>query len=137
MKKVSAAVVINEGNVLITRRKPEEKLAGFWEFPGGKIEEGETPQQCLERELREELGIESTAGKVICESIYKYEHGKFKIIAMITELHSREFVLKSHDQAEWIPFERLLDYKLLPADIPIAEKIIMIPWIERTKKVEA
>ena len=123
MKKVSAAVVVIDNKVLLTRRKPGESLSGFWEFPGGKIEEGETPQQCLKRELNEELGVESAVGNVIYESIYKYEHGEFKIIAMLTELNSTEFELRSHDKAQWVPYDKLLEYKLLPADIPIAERI--------------
>ena len=123
MKKVSAAVAIINGQVLLTRRHPEDKLAGFWEFPGGKLEEGETPQSCLERELKEELGIEAKAGEVLCRSVYKYDHGEFQIIAMFTKLHSTEFELRSHDKAEWVPINDLLGYKLLPADIPIAKKI--------------
>ena len=124
MKEVSAAVVIDNEKVLIARRKLEDKLAGFWEFPGGKIEVNETPQQCLDRELQEELGVSSTAGDVFFESFFEYDHGKFKIIAMYTDLHSKGFTLSSHDKAEWDPTTELLNYKLLPADIPIDEKII-------------
>ena len=123
MKKVLAAVAVIDNKVLLTRRKPGESLSGFWKFPGGKIEEGETPQQCLKRELNEELGVQSAVGNVIYESIYKYEHGKFKIIAMLTELNSTVFELRSHDKAQWVPYDELLEFKLLPADIPIAERI--------------
>lgn len=56
-KKVAAAIVHLDGKILITRRAPGEKLAGMWEFPGGKIEHEETPQECIIRELREELGV--------------------------------------------------------------------------------
>ena len=59
MKRVSAGVAIKEGTVLIPRRKPIEKLAGFGKFSGGKVEEGETPQECLERELYEELVVKA------------------------------------------------------------------------------
>ena len=124
MKEVSAAVVIDNENILIARRKPDDELEGFWEFPGGKIEGNETPQQCLEREIQEELGVSSTAGDFFFESVFEYDHGKFKIIAMYTDLHSKGFTLSSHDKAEWVPITELLNYKLLPADIPIAKKII-------------
>ena len=124
MKEVSAAIVVDNETVLLARRNPDDKLAGIWEFPGGKVEANETPQQCLERELQEELGVSSTAGDVFLESVFEYDHGKFKIIAMYTDLHSKVFTLSSHDKAEWVPTTELLNYKLLPADIPIAEKII-------------
>lgn len=124
MRKVSAAVVIENKLVLLTRRNPNDKLAGFWEFPGGKIEANETPQQCLERELQEELGVSSIAGDIFFENIFEYDHGKFKIIAISTELHSKDFMLSSHDKVEWVPISEMLNYKLLPADVPIAEKIL-------------
>ena len=57
-KNSSSSSFINNGKVLITRRKTNDKRAGFWEFPGGKVEAGETPQECLHRELKEELGTE-------------------------------------------------------------------------------
>ena len=75
MKLVTAAVIIEIGKTLLTRRKSRENLQGFWEFPGGKIEENETPQECLEREIFEELGVQSEAGKILCKSIYEFEHG--------------------------------------------------------------
>ena len=129
MKIVSAAVVINDRKVLIARRKADDKLAGFWEFPGGKIEDKETPQECLKRELKEELGIETTVGDILCESIYKYGHGGFKILALQTNLYSKDFVLSSHDKIDWVPIHNLLNYKLLPADIPIAKKIIELAQV--------
>lgn len=64
-RQVAAAIIYRDGNILITRRAPGEKLAGMWEFPGGKFEPGETPQSCIIRELREELGVESDAGEIL------------------------------------------------------------------------
>ena len=72
MKQVTAAIIIRDGKVLLTRRKQGESLAGFWEFPGGKIEKGETPQECLERELKEELGLNTCAGDLLTECVYHY-----------------------------------------------------------------
>ena len=119
MKKVSAAVVIKNQKVLLTRRSPNDNLAGYWEFPGGKVESNETPQHCLKRELEEELGINSTPGDILCESVYEYDHGEFKIIAILTDLASEDFDLKIHDKLEWVDIKDLLNYKLLQADIPI------------------
>ena len=124
LKKVSAAVVIKNQKVLLTRRSPNDNLAGYWEFPGGKVESNETPQQCLKRELEEELGINSIPGDILCESVYEYDHGEFKIIAILTDLANEDFDLKIHDKLEWVDIRELLNYELLQADIPIAEKII-------------
>ena len=124
MRLVTAAIIFKDGHVLITRRKPDEKLPGYWEFPGGKIEKDETPQQCIERELFEELGIKSKAGKIIAESEYHYEHGSFKLLAILTTVVENNFSLKVHDKVEWVPLFSLLTYNLAPADIPVAEAIV-------------
>ena len=124
MRDVSAAIIIKNNLIFLARRGPSKKLAGFWEFPGGKIEANESPQQCLERELKEELGVSSTAKNIFFESVFEYDHGKFKIIAILTDLHSKEFTLSSHDKVEWVPITELFNFKLLPADIPIAQKIL-------------
>jgi len=124
MKIVTAAIIIEDDNILITLRNSDSKLSGYWEFPGGKMEGDETPQECLERELGEELGVKSKPTKIITESEYHYSHGSFKLIAIQTSLHSNNFVLTAHDEARWIPIAQLLDYKLAPADIPIANYIV-------------
>ena len=72
MKQVAAAIIFNKGKILVTRRAPGENLAGYWEFPGGKLEGSETPQECILRELREELGLHATAGDVLASSVYAY-----------------------------------------------------------------
>jgi len=124
LKQVTAAVIIKNGKVLLTRRKQGEKLAGFWEFPGGKLEEGETLRSCLERELLEELGIHAKAGPLLAESEYHYDHGAIRLLAFFTEIQGAEnLMLTVHDRAEWVDPDELTNYKLSPADIPIALKI--------------
>ena len=124
MKKVTAAIIIKRNNVLLSRRRKGQVLEGYWEFPGGKIEENETPQECLERELYEELGVRATAGKVIAESIYEYGHGIIKLLGIETKVMKENFTLSVHDKVEWVHITNLLNYKLAPADIDIA-KVIM------------
>jgi len=68
MKRVTAAILFKDGKVLIARRKQGQSHAGLWEFPGGKIEDSETPQACLERELEEEHGLRVRSGRIIAES---------------------------------------------------------------------
>lgn len=124
MKSVTAAIIIKDDTVLITRRRPNQELPGHWEFPGGKIEKGETPQECLERELFEELGVKAEADKIIAESEYHYKHGSFRLLAILTTVEESNFSLKVHDKAEWAPLTSLLQYTLAPADIPIAQVIV-------------
>lgn len=121
MKNVSAAIIKKDNLVLITRRAPNEKLAGHWEFPGGKQERGETIQECLERELMEELNIETRCNLILTESIYEYDGGAIKLIAIKTEIISGSFELSVHDKYEWAPIKDLMKFNLAPADVPIAE----------------
>lgn len=125
MKKLVAAAVVHlNGKILITRRAPGEKLAGMWEFPGGKLEHEETPQECITRELREELGVESVAGEILTSTTYTYPGGTIELIAIAVKLQSTQFTLQVHDLFEWVQPQELLRYELAPADIPIADEII-------------
>lgn len=123
LKQVAAAIAISEGKVLVTRRAAGQKLAGYWEFPGGKLEPGEDVQTCIVRELQEELGVSSTAGEVLTKSNYTYPGGAILLIAVEVTLHSHEFELSVHDQCAWEAPEGLLGLNLAPADIPIAEAL--------------
>ncbi|KTC42381.1 NUDIX hydrolase [Pseudomonas sp. ABAC21] len=123
-KPVAAAVVHLDGKILITRRALGQSLAGLWEFPGGKLEHEESPQECITRELREELGVESVAGEILTTTIYAYPGGEIELIAISVELQSTQFTLQVHDRFEWVRPRELLRYKLAPADIPIAQEII-------------
>ncbi len=123
MKIVTAAIIYKNSHVLLTRRKNGQKLEGYWEFPGGKIEKDETPQICLERELFEELGVKAIAGKIIAESTYEYDHGTIKLLGIETKLEEQNFSLSVHDKLEWVLIENISSYRLAPADIHIANTI--------------
>jgi len=123
MRQVTAAVIIENGRMLLTRRPPGDPLAGMWELPGGKIEPGETPQECVERELLEELEMTCRAGHIIAQTTYDYEHGSFEILALEVQRLSN-FVLKNHDATVWAKLERLADYVLAPADITLISQIV-------------
>ncbi len=123
MKTVTAAIIIRYHKVLLARRGPSEKLAGYWEFPGGKVEDNESLEDCLRRELHEELGVTSVIGEVMAESEYHYDHGSFLLVGMYASLLSDDLTLMVHDRAEWVPIADLLLYQLAPADIPLAKHL--------------
>jgi len=124
MKIVTAAIIHNEGKYFIARRGPSEKLSGYWEFPGGKVEDGESLSDCLRRELKEELGISAKIGDVLTTSDYVYEHGHIRLVAMAAEIVSGKLDLTVHDQSGWLsPFE-ILKLNLAPADVPVAEFLL-------------
>ena len=123
MKLVTAAVLRREATILLARRAPKESLAGMWEFPGGKVHPGESVEECLARELREELTIECTIGQRVADSEYHYAHGSFRILAYEAQIDSGEITLSVHDRVEWVRVDKLLQYELAPADIPIAAKL--------------
>jgi 8-oxo-dGTP diphosphatase len=119
-KVVTAAIIRANGSVLLARRASGENLAGFWEFPGGKVENGETSEECLARELQEELGIQTVVGRKCAESSYQYDHGNFRIVAYFVEWLAGDLRPRVHDRVEWVKIRDLGEYQLLPADGPIA-----------------
>jgi 8-oxo-dGTP diphosphatase len=121
MKVVTAAIIQDQGRFFVARRGPGEKLAGLWEFPGGKVEPGETLQEGLKREIAEELGVEAIVGDVVTESHYNYEHGEILLVALQTEINGKGIKLSLHDQEDWLFPEQILALELAPADIPIAK----------------
>ena len=124
MKRVTAAVAMRGERVLVARRGPGEKQAGAWEFPGGKVEPGETDEECLARELHEEFGVDAKVGAYLTSSTYEYEHGSIELVAYETVLPDVELVLTVHDAVEWVPVGELPGIGLAPADVPIALELV-------------
>ena len=125
--KVVAAVikVLNqEGEPIIfaTQRGYGEFKDG-WEFPGGKVEEGETPQEALKREIMEELDTEITVGKLIDTIEYDYPTFHLSMDCFWCEIVKGELVLKEHEAARWLTREQLGEVEWLPADVTLIEKV--------------
>ncbi|MDP1027006.1 (deoxy)nucleoside triphosphate pyrophosphohydrolase [Sphingomonas sp. KR1UV-12] len=123
VQNVAAAIACRGDRVLVTRRAPGQKMAGLWEFPGGKLEPGETPQTCIVREIAEELSVDCTAGGILMEHRHTYSGGAINLIAVIVTLTSDGFRLSVHDDARWVPASDLLSLELAPADIPVARRL--------------
>lgn len=126
MKKiVTAAIILNGSRVLIGRRKLNQSLGGYWEFPGGKVENGESLVECLKRELKEELGVNAKVSEDIFMSVdHTYKDGEIQLIAMRADIGDQQPVGTVHDFLAWSLIEELASYKLAPADLPIARKIV-------------
>lgn len=121
---VVTAGIIKKGNKILIAKRKEGHLANKWEFPGGKLEPNETPEQCLKRELTEEFGIETKIGKLLATSIHEYAHIKIKLMAYEVDYISGEFILNDHKAIKWLSKEDLIIYDLASADMPILNKIL-------------
>ncbi|GLI36154.1 hypothetical protein DAMNIGENAA_35870 [Desulforhabdus amnigena] len=124
LKTVTAAILIREGRILIARRRAGTHQEFKWEFPGGKVEVGETPEECLKREIKEELQIEVRIGAFLWESIYHYSQDSIRLLAYETFWESGEMVPTVHEAIEWVSVEDMKDYDFAPADIPFVRKLI-------------
>ena len=116
---VAAGIIVENNKVLAARRKPGLHLAGFWEFPGGKIEQGESPEQCLERELREKFGVGTQVTDYIGENIHSYDDKTIRLIAYQVEHLSGDFQLRDHDKIQWVAIPELDSLVWAEADIPL------------------
>lgn len=122
--KVVCGIILNENKILIVRRRKEKSLGGYWEFPGGKIEASESDVEALCRELIEELGMKVENVKFFITSIHKYDSGTIELIAYTCKFIDATFDLVDHDAFEWIEISDLINWKLAPADIPIAHTLM-------------
>ena len=129
MIQVAAAIIIKNGKCLIARRAPGQNLAGYWEFPGGKLEAGETPQDCLRRELMEELKITVSIRQFIAESRFVYPSGSIHLLAYQAVWESGELLLSVHDRWGWVSAKDMQDYAFPPADVPILEELLQGGWL--------
>ena len=120
--KVAAAVIVQDGKVFATQRGYGE-FKGGWEFPGGKIEPGETPQQALTREIKEELDVNIEVGELIDIVEYDYPTFHLSMKCYLCEIISGELVLKEHEAATWLSKAELDSVNWLPADIELVNKL--------------
>ena len=122
--EVVAGVIFKGRRLLVASRCGDDPLAGKWEFPGGKIEIGETPQSCLVRELKEELGIDVRPGRLIGTTEHK-DSGRTIRLTFCEAFYERgDMTLTVHDRAEWILPEELRNHDLAPADEGFVDQLL-------------
>lgn len=120
--RVAAAVIINKDKVFATQRGYGEYKDG-WEFPGGKIEPGETPEEAIVREIKEELEAEIEPVRLIDTVEYDYPGFHLSMDCFLCRLKSENIVLKEHEAARWLDKSSLYDVEWLPADLGLIENI--------------
>lgn len=121
--RVVAAIIVKKDRIFATQRGYGE-FKGGWEFPGGKIEEGETPQQALIREIREELDTEIEVSELVERVEYDYPQFHLSMDCFLCKIKSGKLVLKEHEDAKWLRRYELGSVEWLPADEGLVEKII-------------
>lgn len=120
--EVVAAVIRDQNRIFATQRGYGDQKGG-WEFPGGKMEKGETPQEALIREIKEELDTEIEVGELIETVEYDYPKFHLKMHCFFCSVKQGNLVLKEHEAAKWLTLETLDSVDWLPADLSLIEKI--------------
>lgn len=123
MQEVSAAIIVDKSRILICRRAPNQKLAGYWEFAGGKREDNESIEDCLVRELMEELKVTVNVTGILGSSEYLYDGGAIRLVGVEADLSAGDIILSVHDAYEWAPIHELGSFDLAPADIALADMV--------------
>ncbi|MFD2209502.1 (deoxy)nucleoside triphosphate pyrophosphohydrolase [Virgibacillus halophilus] len=121
---VVGAVIKRNKKILCAQRGTEKSLPLKWEFPGGKIEQGETPQEALKRELTEEMKCSISVGEAVEDTTYEYDFGVVNLKTYYCELSEGEPFLTEHVDIKWLLPEELGSLDWAPADIPAIEKIV-------------
>lgn len=115
---VVAAAIEKDGLIFCAQRPEGKSLGGFWEFPGGKLENGETPEEALIREIKEEFDSEIEIISFLNEASYEYDFGIVTMKTYLSKLVSGELKLLEHQDSKWLPIEELSELEWAPVDIP-------------------
>ena len=122
-RKVAAAVIEKYGKVLVARRRPGLVAGGLWEFPGGKVEEGEDVEKCLARELEEELGVSARVGEFLCSVPFVGSSASFELVVHRAELLSEAFRLTDHDDVRWLEPAEMDENSFSKPDRPVVQML--------------
>lgn len=124
MLEVTCAIIFKENQVLIAQRSANMKLPLKWEFPGGKVEPGESKAACLAREIKEELNLEITIGEGLTDVMHHYPEFSLRLYPFICTYHSGELNAMEHAQVKWEKIANLMAYNWAAADVPVVEELM-------------
>ncbi len=138
MVAVSCLILLDaQKNFLATKRSPQKSLGGLWEFPGGKVEDGESAEAALRRELREELNLHVAALQPLTPITHHYDFGSIRLIPFLARCDRRPTLhLVEHSDVQWVTEPTATSLKWAPADLPIlAELLSLLPEMDMGNKV--
>lgn len=121
--RVVGAAIVQNGLCLVAQRGPQQSQAGKWEFPGGKVEPGESPELALQREITEELGVQITVGQLLGQSVTQLGAVCVDLSIHAARLTSGELTLREHARVVWAPADALATFDWSAADVPIVEAV--------------
>lgn len=120
--RVVGAIVERDGAVFAARRNADRSAGGLWEFPGGKVERGESPEAALRRELREELGVDVTVGEFVDRSLSDVGTARIELSCYAAQFEGADPSASSdHDAMRWVPLTELSSLQWAPGDVPLLE----------------
>jgi len=124
LRFVAAGLIVRDGRILIGQRRQDQPMAHRWEFPGGKIEPGESPQQALRRELAEELGIQAEIGPAVTRIRHHYRHGgAVDLQFFAVRSFAGEIDNQIYQEVRWVGLEELPSYEFLAADLTLIQDL--------------
>jgi mutator protein MutT len=125
---VAAALIFHDGKLLITQRRPNDHLPNLWEFPGGKVEPGETFEACLTREIREELGIEISVGELIEDLTHTYPEKTVRLCFFDCRLVAGQPKAIHVQDLRWIRRDEIRNFEFPAADAKLIDRLATMTW---------
>lgn len=126
--EVTCAIILSDDKILVTQRSEKMKLPLKWEFPGGKIEENETAENCLTREIKEELNIEIEILERLESKYFAYENFSINLIPFVAKYLGGEIILMEHKDFMWLPKEELKQLDWASADVPVVDEFLKMNY---------
>ncbi|WP_224997968.1 (deoxy)nucleoside triphosphate pyrophosphohydrolase [Cesiribacter sp. SM1] len=126
---VACAIIEHQNKVLVTQRGYHKAEAGLWEFPGGKLEEDESPQECIIREIAEELELQIAPYALLQPADHQYPDKHIRLIPLVCRLTAGSLQLKEHAASQWLAPAALRPLNWCPADVPVLEQYLQ--WLQK------